>query len=136
MTGEGGATLDIERLSGDELAAALEAGVRSWSWHEQAAVGLIVSQRSWLYRWEFRQAVEVDHDGDGRLCAWVDWSKIDTTAPASSGELRILEIARSLAGIASSRPLSDLLSNLDDNNLARVLAVIEVAARGSQGALR
>lgn len=134
MTGEGGATLDVGTLSDDELAAAMVAGVRGWSWHEQAAVRLIMSQRSWLYRWGFRQVVEVDYDTDGQLCAWVDWSKIETTAPASSGEIRILEIAGSLAGIASPRPLSDLLSNLDDNNLARVLAVIEVAARGTQSA--
>jgi hypothetical protein len=125
---------DVEDLDGDQLAQALEVAAVNCSWETRAAIGLIVAQRSWLYRWEFRQAVEVDVDDDGSLCAWVDWSEVDMTAPASSGELRILEIARSLGGIPSGRPLSDLLTSLDDQNLARVIAAVEVAARGYQGA--
>jgi hypothetical protein len=127
---------DVEDLDGDQLARALEAAAATCSWETRAAVGLIVAQRSWLYRWEVRQAVEVDMDDEGRLCAWVDWSEVDMTAPASSGELRILEIARSLGGVPSGRPLSDLLTGLDDQNLARVIAAVEVAARGYYGAVR
>lgn len=123
---------DVESLDGDQLAEALVSAVENASWKTRASVGLIVAQRSWLYRHEFRQAVEVDADEEGRLWAWVDWSQVDITGPASSGELQVLEIARSLGGVPSSRPLSDLLSGIDEHNLGRVLAAIEVAARGQR----
>ena len=122
--------VDVEELSGDDLAAALEAAAASESWDYRAAVGLVVEQRSWLYRYEFRQAVEAEVDEDGTLLAWVNWDQIDTHSAASAGELRILEIARSLGGIPSPRPLRDLLSSFDEHNTARVLRAFEISLRG------
>jgi hypothetical protein len=51
-------------------------------------------------------------------------------APASSGELRILTIARSLGGVASDRNIADLLTSLDKMNTARVLRAISIACSG------
>jgi len=118
--------LDVEGLSEAELAAALEAYDGRCDY--RAAVGLIIEQGSWLRRWEFRQAVEAWVNRDGQPMAWVDWEKVDTDAAASSGELRILHLARSLAGIASERSLSDLLTSLDENNFARVWRAIGTAS--------
>ncbi|MBO0729265.1 MAG: hypothetical protein J2P57_08390 [Acidimicrobiaceae bacterium] len=123
--------LDVEELAGDQLAVALDAAAQECSWGYRAAVGLIVEQGSWLYRWEFRQAAEAEVDEDGRVVAWVNWEEIDIEAPASSGELRILHLARSLAGVPSTRPLCDLLTSLDDHNLARVLRAFHISARGT-----
>jgi len=125
--------VDVDELDDDQLAHALQTAAATESWGIRAAVMLVVENRSWLYRHEFRRAVEAEVGGDGRLCAWVDWSEIDTGPPASSGELRILQIALSLAGIASDRPLSDLLAGLDDHNLVRVLQAMTIAARGLLG---
>jgi len=119
--------LDVEELSEDELAAALEAYDGRCDY--QAAVGLIVEQRSWLRRGEFTQAVQAWVNRDGQLMAWVDWEKVEIEAPASSGELRILHLAGSLAGIPSERSLRDLLTSLDEHNFARVWRAIGLASR-------
>lgn len=118
----------VNQLADSQLAAALNAGADDWS--QQAAVDLLVSNGSWMGRWELRRAVEVVERDDGELHGWVDWPEVDMSAPASSGELRILELARSLGGVASRRPLSDLLVGLDDRNLARVLHALRIASRG------
>ena len=124
----------VDQLADSRLAAALNAGADDWS--EQAAVDLLVSNGNWMGRWELRRAVEVMELGNGELLGWVDWQEVDMSAPASSGELRILELARSLGGVASPRPLSDLLVGLDDRNLARVLHAFRIASRGRNGAAR
>lgn len=124
----------VDQLADSQLAAALNAGAGDWS--EQAAVDLLVSYGNWIGRWELRRAVEVVERHDGELHAWVDWLEVDTSAPASSGELRILELARSLGGVASPRPLSDLLVGLDDRNLATVLHAFRIASRGRNEAAR
>lgn len=121
---------DAEDLDWRELAAALQATAADGSWGYQAAVFLIVEQRNWLHHPEFLQAVEAGWNRHGRVFAWVNWAEVDMTAPASSGELRLMEIARSLAGIPNTQPLRDLLVSFDDNNLARVLRAIQIAARG------
>ena len=118
----------VDQLADSQLAAALNAGAGDWS--QQAAVELLVSNGSWMARWELRRAVEIVEHNDGELHGWVDWQEVDMSAPASSGELRILELARSLGGVASPRPLSDLLVGLDDRNLARVLHAFRIASRG------
>ncbi len=82
--------IDVDRLSDDQLAAALQAGIVGSDWPEQAAVDLLVQHRRWLCRFELRQAVEAAVI-DGELCAWVAWPYVDLDAPASSGELRILD---------------------------------------------
>jgi len=120
----------VERLSDDQLADALLAGASEADWSEQAAVQLIVDQRSWLRRSEFRQAVETEVWDDGQLCAWVDWTAPAVDTPASAGELRILALARSFGGVASERSLAELLTSLDDANIARVLRAVSTACRG------
>ena len=121
--------IGVDRLSDDELAAALEAGMVGSDWAEQAAVDLLVQHRGRLARAELRQ-VTVAAVLDGDLCAWVVWHEVDVDAPASAGELRILTIARSLAGVASERSLGDLLTSLDGTNTARVLRAMSIACRG------
>jgi hypothetical protein len=121
--------IDVDCLTDDQLAAALKAGIVDSDWPEQAAVDLLVGHRSWLSRFELRQAVEADLL-DGELCAWVAWPYVDMDASASSGELRILTLARSLGGVASGRDLGDLLSSLDQTNMARLLRAVAFACRG------
>jgi hypothetical protein len=121
--------IDVDRLSDDRLAAALQAGIVGCDWAERAAVDLLVQNRGWLGRFELRQAIEAAAV-DGELCAWVAWRYVDTDAPASAGEVRILTIARSLGGVASERSLGDLLSSLDETNTARVLRAVSIACGG------
>ena len=118
-------------LTSHELAVALDAAAVDGSCAYQAAVGLILEQGSWLYRYEFRQAVEAWLDFDGQLVATVDWAEIDIDGPTSSSALQVLEIARSLGGIPSARPLSELLRGLDDITLSAVLWAVTVAVLGS-----
>ena len=130
MTGIWDDAVGVQRLSDDQLADALLAGASEADWSEQAAVELVVEQRSWLRRSEFRQAVEAEVGDDGQLCAWVDWTALAVDTPGSGGELRILALARSFGGVASERSLADLLTSLDDTNIARVLRAVATACRG------
>ena len=127
MTGDD--PIDVDQLSDDDLAAALQAGIVGSDWSEQAAVDLLVQHRGWLGRFELRQAIEAAVV-DGELCAWVAWPYVDMDAPASSGELRIITIARSLGGVVSERSLGDLLTSLDETNTTRVLRAVSIACRG------
>jgi hypothetical protein len=124
-------TVDVDSLSDGALASALLAGAERSGWAQGAAVELVVSEGSWLSRSELRAAVEAWDDGE--LCALIDWDQVRLDGPASAGELRILELARSLAGVAGSRPLCDLVSGLDERNLTRVLLSVWLAARGLRG---
>jgi hypothetical protein len=119
----------VADLSDPKLADALVAGVAEGFWSEQAAVGLLVTQRRWLGSWDLRRAVQAQVEADGLLRAWVDWPQVEA-GPASSGELQILELVLSLAGVTPGRGLDDLLSGLDDTNTDRVLHAFEVACRG------
>lgn len=130
MTGPLEDRVDVDQLGDDELAAALLAGIVGSDWSERAAVELVVAQRTWLGRAEFRQAVVGAVRVDGELCAWVKWAAVAVDAPASSGELRVLVIARSLGGIASERSLADLLVSLDEANTAHVLRAMALTCRG------
>lgn len=123
--------IDVDQLSDDQLAVALQAGIVGSDWPEQAAVDLLVQQRSWLRRAELRQAI-VAAVIDGNPCAWVVWHDVTMDAPASAGELRILALAASLAGVASERSLGDLLSSLDQTNTARVLRAVSIACSGRE----
>jgi hypothetical protein len=120
--------VDVNSLSDRELALGLQTAVTGGFWPEQAAVGLLVTQPRWLGSWELRKAVEAEVGPFG-LRAWVDWTAV-TDGPASSGQLRILELVRSLAGIATGWSLADLLTGLDDINVTRVLEAVELACRG------
>jgi hypothetical protein len=121
--------IDLHGLDDDWLAAALLAGTVSSDWAEQAAVDLLIQNRSWLGRHELRQAIEAAVL-DGQLSARVIWAKVDLNAPASLGELSILAIARSLGGAASERSLGDLLASLDRINRTLVLRAVTIACRG------
>jgi hypothetical protein len=131
MTADDVDPIDVHGLDDDELAAALRAGMVSSDWAEQAAVDLLIRNRAWLGRYELRRAIETVVC-DGQLCAWVIWPEVDLNTPASSGELRILALARSLGGIASERSLADLLTSLDETNTVRVLRAVSIACRGRE----
>jgi hypothetical protein len=126
---DGPVDIDVEMMGDDELATALLAGVAGADWPEQAAVDLLVAHRDWLGRWEFRQAVETAVC-DGEVCAWVIWHQVVLNVPASSSELRVLAIARSLGGVTATCSLADLLTSLDDANTARVLRAVSMACQG------
>ena len=121
--------VEVSELSSGQLAAALLTGANGTGWCEHAAVLLLVAEGSWLERWEFRQAVDVETGEDGILAAWVDWAAVQE-GPASSGELSVLALARSLAGVASDGSLADLLPGLDGMNTIRLLHAIEFACIG------
>lgn len=125
----------VDDLDDDELSAALVAGAVGASWSEQAAVALLVTTRAWLGRWELRQAVEVAAWQGDATAAWVDWQAVDMTAPASSGELRLLHLMRSLGGVPSDVALGALICGLDDSNLSKVLRAVSIAARGPSAAV-
>jgi hypothetical protein len=129
MSGSDNDPVAIDRLSNEQLAAALRAGIVGSDWSEQAAVDLLVQHWGWLGRFELRQAIEA-MVLDGELCAWVVWHEVEMDSPASSGELRVLAVARSVGGIASERSLADLLTSLDESNTGRVLRAVEMACRG------
>ena len=121
--------VEVSELSFGQLAAALLTGANGTGWCEHAAVLLLVAQASWLDRWEFRQAINVERGDDGTLAAWVDWPAVQE-GPASSGELSILSLACSLAGAASHQTLADLLPSLDSMNTIRLLHAVEFACIG------
>jgi hypothetical protein len=132
MTGpeDSSVDVDVEMMGDDELAAALLAGAVGANWSEQAAVDLVVGQGSWL-RWrEFRQAIDAAVCDNGQVYAWVNWHQVILNVPASSGELRVLAIARSLGGVTATCSLADLLTSLDDTNTARVLRAVSIACQG------
>jgi hypothetical protein len=130
MTPDEDELVDVSELDDDQFADALLAGAAGLGWADRAAVDLLAAQRSWLGRWEFRQAVDAWHDNDGQLRAWVNWADVEMDTPASSGELRLLAIARSLGGEASERSLADLLASLDETNTVRALRAVSIACTG------
>jgi hypothetical protein len=101
-----------------ELAPALRRQAEGCLCHE-AAVELLIAQRSWLRRSDFTQRfVHVDHlHPDGPDLAVIDWPLALTALqkghlPCSGGEHRMLRIAASLAdGIPVD--LNDALTGLD-----------------------
>lgn len=121
----------IAELSDGELGDALLAGAIGECWSERAAVGLLVAHARWLTRHELRRAIETNVSTDGDVVAWVVWRRVAVAdSTASSGDVHLLELACSLAGVPNDRPLSDLLSSLDCTNAARVLNAISVACTG------
>ncbi|MFE9019611.1 hypothetical protein ACFYNL_13700 [Streptomyces sp. NPDC007808] len=105
----------------------------------RAAVGLLIDHGLWVKRLAERPGLLlVDYSGPAPEAYGVDWLKVVEALaakdlPASSGELRILAIAASLADTAARIPLGDAVSGLDTTNLALVLKAI-VAANGRPGA--
>jgi hypothetical protein len=89
-----------------------------------------VAHGRWLGRPELRQAIEVQQDDPGQLRAWIDWKRVEFDAPASSCESAILVLIGSLFGRPSNRPLSWLLSSLDEHNSALVVKAVRYACCG------
>ncbi|MFJ6119785.1 hypothetical protein [Streptomyces sp. NPDC092129] len=99
----------------------------------RAAVGLLIDHGLWVKRLTERPGLLlIDYSGPTPLAYGVDWLKVVQALeakelPASSGELRILAIAASLADTAARIRLGDAVSGLDAANLDRVLNAITAA---------
>lgn len=111
----------------DALAAGLRAHARG-DYGTEAAVDLLIGHRRWLERPDFLDAlVLTDRERHRTPLAWICWPQVPAflaDAPCSSSEARILRLAASLAGTDPARPLSDLLTGLDDSNTALVAGAI------------
>ncbi|MQA06833.1 MAG: hypothetical protein GEV07_30455 [Streptosporangiales bacterium] len=126
-------------LAFDELVAEL----RAWATGDlglEAAVNLLTAHRSWLARRDFRDTCVVATPGhlvdDFDLArVWLDFAAAARVAdggqlPASDSERQILALAAGLAGYATSRPLHDLITGLDQHNTGLVLdAIAHTAGR-------
>ena len=101
----------------------------------QAAVRLLVEHETWLHRPDFVTAC-VNYDHHGQPVAWVDWPAVPAfadRAPCSTSEAAVLRLAAELAGMATHRPLDELLTGYDDHNARIVLAALtHVLTRGGE----
>ncbi|MFD7277046.1 hypothetical protein ACFV80_08295 [Streptomyces sp. NPDC059862] len=113
----------------DELADTLKT-VADGSPCLRAAINLLVDHGLWIRCLAERPGLLlIDYTGPAPEPYGVDWVKVVEALaakelPASSGELRILAIAASLADTAARIPLGDAVSGLDATNLDRVLTAI------------
>ncbi|MEU1594512.1 hypothetical protein ABZ468_16985 [Streptomyces sp. NPDC005708] len=105
----------------------------------RAAIGLLIDHGLWVKRLAERPGLLlIDYSRPAPKAYAVDWPKVVEALeaqdlPASSGELRILAIAASLADTAARIRLGDAVSGLDATNLDRVLKAI-AEANGRPGA--
>ncbi|GCB47240.1 hypothetical protein [Streptomyces sp. NL15-2K] len=126
-TDDGAVTIDAA-----ELADILQA-VADGSPALRAATGLLIDHGLWIKRLAERPGLLlIDDSGPDPEPYGIDWLKVVEALavndlPASSGELRILAIAASLADTAARIPLGDAVSGLDATNLDRVLTAIAEA---------
>ena len=120
----------------------LAAQLRAWAsgdYRIEAAVDLLIAHGSWLRRGDFLAACV--HVTDPVLAAvglparWLDFDEAAHIAqggpaslPASDSELQVLGIAASLADAHHDQSLHDLLTGLDDRNVALVLDALAHAA--------
>ncbi|MDX2936364.1 hypothetical protein [Streptomyces ipomoeae] len=99
----------------------------------RAAIGLLTGHGMWIKRLAERPGLLlVDYSGPAPQPYGINWSKVaealeSKELPASSGELRILALAASLADTAARIPLGDAVSGLDATNLDLVLTAIATA---------
>ncbi|MEV6295567.1 hypothetical protein AB0M41_35260 [Streptomyces sp. NPDC051896] len=132
-TDNGTVTIDLDGVADTLLATA------DGSPALRAAIGLLVDHGLWIKRLAERPGLLlIDYSGSEPAAYGVDWLKVVQALeakelPASSGELRILAIAASLADTAARIPLGDAVSGLDATNLDRVLKAI-AQANGRPGA--
>jgi hypothetical protein len=124
-------TLDPTTIPADRLQPMLAA----WSdghLPDSAAVALLAAHGTWLGRRDFLAAcVDAVDDGwtggpDSAPMAAIVWAKVPAfaaTARASSGELAVLQVAASLAGVETGS-LRDLTAGLGHQTLALVLDAI------------
>lgn len=126
-TDNGPVTIDPDKLA-DTLQTAADGSPAL-----RAAIGLLVDHGLWIKRLAERPGLLlIDYSGPAPEPYAVDWVKVVEALaakdlPASSGELRILAIAASLAHPAARIPLGDVVSGLDAVNLRRVLTAITEA---------
>jgi hypothetical protein len=126
-TDNGSVTIDAT-----ELAATLQT-VADGSPALHAAIGLLIDHGLWIKRLAKQPGLLlIDYSGPAPEPYGIDWLKVVEALaakdlPASSGELRILAIAASLADTAARIPLGDAVSGLDATNLDRVLNAITEA---------
>ncbi|MGW0632415.1 hypothetical protein [Streptomyces sp. NPDC002758] len=126
-TDNGTVTIDPDRLADTLLETA------DGSLALGAAIGLLADHGLWVKRLAERPGLLlIDYSGPVPKAYGVDWLKVVEALeaqelPASSGELRILSIAASLADTAARIPLGDAVSGLDATNLDRVLKAIAEA---------
>jgi hypothetical protein len=98
-----------------------------------AAIGLLIDHGLWIKRLAERPGLLlIDYSGPRPEPYGIDWLKVvealaANDLPASSGELRILAIAASLADTVARIPLGDAVSGLDATNLDRVVKAIAQA---------
>jgi len=95
----------------------------------EAAVRLLIDHGFWLRRKDFvRAAVDAWADDDKIVGAAIAWDRVPgLQLPASGSEIRILDIATSIAG-ANGVDLREALSGLDATNVRLVLRSIALAA--------
>ncbi|MFG3058999.1 hypothetical protein ACGFYM_10425 [Streptomyces sp. NPDC048231] len=126
-TDNGTVTIDPDGLA-DTLQAAADGSPTL-----RAAIDLLIDHGLWVKRLAERPGLLfIDYSGPAAVAYGVDWLKVVQALeakelPASSGELRILAIAASLADTAARIPLGDAVSGLDATNLDRVLAAVAAA---------
>jgi hypothetical protein len=124
-------TLDPTTIGTDQLARMLSAWAAGHL-PDSAALALLTSHETWLRRRDFLAAcVDAVDDawtggGDPAPMAAIVWARVPAfaaTARASSGELAILGLAASLAGVEAGS-LRELTGGLGPNTLAGVLDAI------------
>ena len=127
-------------MTAADLGRALLAGVSHYrlAWPEEAAVRLLIAERTWLLsRNEFRHHVTPVRR-DGVLTAWADWPGVarePDRCPASGGQRAVLRLACLLAGALPSHPdttwtLQHILSRLDVQNSLLASRAVAMAALG------
>jgi hypothetical protein len=110
--------------------AQLAAALRAWAkglYTAEGGVELLIAHSNWLHRPAFLAACcgPCDRCPGVESMWWVDWDKVAAfEAPCSSSEDAIRLIAAELAGVATGRPLAELLTSLDVRNLALVLDAV------------
>jgi hypothetical protein len=124
---------------GDLTVAELVEALRAYSrgvYAAEASTELLIEHGSWLGRSDFLDHVEVQPAFVDALVSYasINWETLlAADPPCSSGEWRILRIAASLAGYRVAEPLGELVSSLDEANLAAVLRAVLHACRGGRG---
>ena len=120
---------DITELTFEQIAT----GLRAWAhglYVVEAAVEVLLAHRAWLRRVDFRRAALWISD-DNPAYIGVDWTnaaRFAGRAPASGSEIAMLRVAVGLAGQEVPESLGDLLSGLDQANIAIVLDAVAHAA--------
>ena len=115
----------------DHVATALR-NCASGLYAAQAGVALLVSNGTFLHRYDFTSRF-IEHDTNGATpMAAIDWEAAITALdngglPCSGGERRILQLAASLAA-GTPVSLRDTITGLDSPNTALLVTAVQHAA--------